>query len=83
MTISFDLSPEIKARLEAQAAARGLTLEAYLEMVLRERSAEAVTSWSSAEEKAKAFETWAHAHPATPPLSDEAIRRTSLVRDAR
>jgi hypothetical protein len=83
MTVSLDLSPETKARLEAQAAARGLTLEAYLEVVLRERSIEPVTNWSSPEEKATSFETWAHSHPPTPPLSDEAIRRESLVRDAR
>lgn len=83
MTVSFDLSPEVKARLDAQAAARGLTLEAYLQALLQERSTEPGTAWSSSEEKARAFERWAHAHPPTPALSDEAISRAQLVRDAQ
>ena len=83
MTVSFDLSPEVKARLDAQAVARGLTLEAYLQALLQERSTDPAASWSSSEEKARAFETWAHGHPPTPALSDEAISREYLVRDAQ
>jgi hypothetical protein len=30
-----------------------------------------------------AFEAWAHGHAVTPPLSDDAIRRGHLVRDAQ
>ena len=40
-------------------------------------------SASGALEKARAFEAWARSHPHTPPLSEEAIRRENLIRDAR
>lgn len=38
MTVRLDLNPDVEAGLLAQAKARGLPLEAYLEQVLRERS---------------------------------------------
>lgn len=36
MTIHVELSPEIEARLTAEAAARGVALEQYAEVILRE-----------------------------------------------
>ena len=42
-----------------------------------------VEQFTSASEKARAFEEWARSHPSTPPLSDEAIRRENLVRNVR
>ena len=39
MTVKLDLNPEVEAGLVAQAQARGLSLEAYLQQVLKERSA--------------------------------------------
>jgi len=83
MTISFELSPDVKARLEAQAAGRGLKLEAYLQLILQQHSAASAAAWSSTEDKARAFEAWAHGHPQTPLLSDDAISREQLTRDAR
>ena len=83
MTVSFELPPDVKSRLEAQAAARGLKLEAYLHLILQRHSAESAATWSSADEKARAFEAWAKGHPQTPLLSDDAISREQLTRDAR
>jgi len=83
MTVKLQLGPEVEAELTAQARARGLSLEAYLEQVLQERSRVAtVLSNGGAADRAAAFEAWAHSRPLTPPLPDEAIRRQSLVRDA-
>ena len=83
MTVRLDLAPDVEAGLIAQAQARGLSLEAYLEQVLRERSDAVRVTQGGRKEKAQAFRTWAHSHPATPPLSDEAIRRENLIRDVR
>jgi hypothetical protein len=42
MTVKVELNPKVTAGLLAQAEARGLSLEAYVSEVLRERSREAV-----------------------------------------
>jgi hypothetical protein len=83
MTVRLDLKPDVEAGLLAQAEARGLPLEAYLEQVLRERSKAVDVSRSGSAEKARAFRAWAGDHPHTPPLSDDAIRRENLVRDGQ
>jgi hypothetical protein len=83
MTVKLDLNPDVEAGLLAQAHARGLPLEAYLEQVLRERSRLVDVVRSSPAETAKAFRAWAANHPSTPPLSDEAVSRESLVRDGQ
>lgn len=41
MTVKVELSAEVQAGLLAQAQQNGLSLEAYIEQVLRERSREA------------------------------------------
>jgi hypothetical protein len=38
MTVQLELTPEVQAGLLAQAQSNGLSLEAYAELVLRERS---------------------------------------------
>jgi hypothetical protein len=42
MTLNVELNPKVTAGLLAQAEARGLSLEAYVSDVLKERSREAV-----------------------------------------
>jgi hypothetical protein len=81
MTVKLDLKPDVEAGLLAQAEARGLTFEAYVEQVLRERSKAVEASRFGPAEKARAFRAWAGSHPQTPPLSDDAVRRENLVRD--
>lgn len=83
MTVTLDLGPDVEAGLLAQAEARGLPLEAFLEQVLRERSQAVDVSRAGPAEKAQAFRSWAANHPHTPPLSDDAIRRENLVRDGQ
>jgi len=83
MPVKLQLSPDLEAKLGAQARARGLSLEAYLEQLLRERSHVQTAPSVDPAERARSFETWAHSHPLTPPLLDDAVRRQSLVRDAQ
>jgi len=83
MTVKLQLKPEVEAELLAQAQARGLSLEAYLEQVLQERSRTMVPPNIDVAERASAFETWAHSHPLTPPFPDEVVRREQLIRDAQ
>lgn len=84
MTVNLDLTPDVEAALAALAQAQGLSLEAYVEKVLRERSAAAsVRPADGNAAKARAFGAWARGHRPVGSLSDEALRRENLVRDAR
>jgi hypothetical protein len=84
MTLQLDIPKETEAGLLAQAHARGLSLEAYAQQVLQERSRSILQlGWTGAAEKARAFESWARSHAHKPPLPDEALRRENLIRDAR
>jgi len=82
MTVNLQLTPDVEAGLAAQAQARGLSLETYLEQVLQERSRSVAPPSLDPDERALAFEAWAHSHPLTPALSDAAVRRENLIRDA-
>jgi hypothetical protein len=84
MTLKLDIPQEIEAGLLAQAQALGLSLEAYAQQVLQERSRSVLPSVrAGTAEKARAFEAWARSHAHNLPLPDEALRRENLVRDAR
>ena len=47
--IQIQLQPEIEAQLAAEAQARGLALDHYIEMIVRARTVEQVRQWSVAE----------------------------------
>jgi hypothetical protein len=83
MTVRLELNPEVEAGLLAQAEACGLSLEAYVEQVLRERSAATAPAMKGTTEKAQAFVAFARNHRPTPLLSDDAVRRESLIRDVQ
>lgn len=84
MTVKLDLTPETEAGLKALAQAQGLSLEAYAEKVLRERSAAASPlPTSGAAQKAQAFREFAREQRRTPPLSDDAISREHLIREGQ
>jgi hypothetical protein len=83
MTVNLDLTPETEAGLTALARAQGLSLEAYVTKILRERSAPSARPTTGNTAKANAFVAWARAHRPVGSLSDESIRRENLVRDAR
>lgn len=85
MTVKLDLNPEVEAGLVAQAEARGLSLEEYLQQVLRERSATPMPMKVSTENaaKARAFRAFAKGHRPVGSLTDESLRREHLIRDAQ
>jgi hypothetical protein len=79
MVVKLELKPEVQAGLLAEAQARGLSLEEYLEQIVRDHG---ITVPSvSAEEWEKEFESWVASFPETPSLSEEAISRESMYPD--
>jgi len=82
MTVKLELTPDLEASLAAQAEAVGLSLEAYIAEVLRDKSKALPSPMTGSPAKARAFEQWAHNHPQIPSLPAEAFRRENLIRDA-
>jgi len=85
MTVTLHLPPEKEAAFEAQARARGLTLEQWM-LELAEQSVQPVSiahlQRTDPEEWARQFDAWADSHdPDTPVLSDEAMSRESIYPD--
>jgi hypothetical protein len=58
-----------------------VSLDDYLQELVENDAGLAVATWTSGEEKARAFVQWAKSHRDTPPLSDEAISRASMYPD--
>lgn len=84
MSLKLDIPKETEASLLAQATARGLSLEAYVQQVLQERSRDALpANQLKALERARAFEAWARSHKRNPPLPVQALRRENLIRDSQ
>jgi hypothetical protein len=78
MTVTLHLKPEVEAGLIARAQASGLTVEAFLLLVVEGAVLPATQKTQSAEERAAAFEAWSASHRATPPLSDYAVSRDAI-----
>lgn len=81
MTVTLNIPKEIEAGLAAQARARGLTLETYLQQMIQAQGNATDASALSPEEWARELEAWAESFPNTPVLSDEAISRASMYPD--
>jgi len=81
MNITLTLDPEVEKGLLARAQEHGLTLDAYLEDLVKKEARLAAGMHPSPKEKAQAFVAWAKGHRPTKPLSEEAIRRTTLYPD--
>jgi hypothetical protein len=85
MTVTLDLPPEKEAAFNAQARARGLSLEQWM----LEVADQSVQPFSTAhlqktnpQEWARQFRDWADSHdPNIPVLSDEAMSRESIYPD--
>ena len=87
MTIQVNLKPEMEAHLIAQATAKGISVEQYLEFWIEtnltpeiERS---LPQTENTQEWVKLLEAFCN-NPAlanVPPLSDEAISRESIYRE--
>jgi hypothetical protein len=85
MTVTLNLPPEKEAAFEAQARARGLSLEQWM-LELAEQSVQPVSiahlQRTDPQEWARHFDAWVDSHdPNTPVLSDEAMSRESIYPD--
>jgi hypothetical protein len=85
MTVTLILPPEKEAAFQAQAQARGLTVEQWM-LELADQSVQPVSiahlQRTDPQEWARRFRAWADSHdPNTPVLSDEAMSRESIYPD--
>ncbi|HXG88587.1 MAG TPA: hypothetical protein VNJ02_09645 [Vicinamibacterales bacterium] len=85
MTVKLELNPEVEAGLVAQAQARGLSLEAYLQRRGQRDSATSIPAKDATANaaKARAFRAFAKGHRPVGALTDESLRREHLIRDAQ
>jgi hypothetical protein len=82
VTVTLKIEPELEAELLARAAARGMSLEAYLLSLVKGAVSAKALAAESTEERAAAFESWANDHrPFAPPLSENAVSRESMYDD--
>ncbi|HEV2201331.1 MAG TPA: hypothetical protein VGR73_16050 [Bryobacteraceae bacterium] len=81
MNITLTLDPEVEKGLLARAHERGLTLDAYLEDLVKKEARFAAGTHQSGKGKAQAFVAWAKGHRPTKLLSDDAVRRSSFYPD--
>jgi hypothetical protein len=81
MNITLTLDPEIEEGLLARAQERGLTLDAYLRVLLKKEAGLVAATQRNGRETADAFTAWANGHRSTKPLSDEAVSRASFYPD--
>jgi hypothetical protein len=85
MTVTLNLPAEKEAAYQAQARARGLSLEQWM-LELAEQSVQPVSiahlQRTDPQEWARQFDAWVDSHdPDTPVLSDEAMSRESIYPD--
>ena len=85
MTVILNLPPDKEAAFQAQAQARGLSLEQWM-LEVAEQNAQPVSTAhlqkTNPREWARQFRAWADSHdPNTPVLRDEAMSRESIYPD--
>ena len=83
MTVTVELRPEVEARVAAQAAAQGVSVETYIQIVLENLASApegVVQTATTAQERAQRWQEWVDSRSSikAPPLSDEAISRESI-----
>jgi len=83
MVVTLELSPEVEERISAEAKARGLSVEDYIQRKLAGKSTAPDPSALPFEEWLQKWNEWLSSHDyiKAPPLSDEAISRESLYRE--
>ena len=81
MNITLTLEPEIEKGLIARASELGLTLDAYLNNLVRKEAALISGPRLSGKEKAQAFVEWAKSHRPSKLLSDDDISRETMYPD--
>lgn len=79
--MTIDLDPDVEARLVALARDSGVSVEAFLQHVIEEKSGMVARRRLSAKEWSSEFEQWADSFPDVPPIPDDALSREHLYPD--
>lgn len=79
--MSLNVKPEIEKRLRTLAIARGISVDAFLQQVIEEKSGSARQARLSADEWTRQFAEWADSFLPAPLLPDEALSRENLYPD--
>ena len=84
MTVTLELKPEVEERISAEAKARGLSVEDYIQQELEAKVRSPQTHEQMPhKEWLRMFNEWLNSHDyiKAPALSDEAISRESIYRE--
>jgi hypothetical protein len=81
MTISLELKPEVEANLAAQARARGMLLDAYLQSVIEELAGTQTAGLASLQEIESTLDALAEMGKHLPRLPSSAFSRESIYQD--
>lgn len=81
MTVRIELKPDVEASLAAQAEARGLPLEDYLQRVIEDRAGLDPEAPQSLEQLEAALDKLAEMGKDLPPLSEYSLTRESIYED--
>jgi hypothetical protein len=81
MNITLTLDPEVEKGLVARARERGLTLDAYLQDLVKKEAGNAARLPRNERQKAQDFLAWAKGHRPTKLLSEEAVSRATMYPD--
>jgi hypothetical protein len=81
--MTLELRPETVGALAALAHTRGLSVEEYIDALIRRESTEGLSlpAALSAEEWVRELKTWASSHSGLPVLTDEAMSREFTYAD--
>jgi hypothetical protein len=81
MNITLTLDPEVEKSLVARAQERGLTLDAYLQDLIKKEAGAGAGLPPKERQKGQAFIAWAKGHRPTKLLSEEATSRSTMYPD--
>jgi hypothetical protein len=78
MTVTIDLTPDLEARIQAQAVAAGVSLEAYVQSIIEAAALLPVGDRPTLKEFEAAMDEMAEGSEEIPVLSPEATSRESI-----
>ena len=81
MTVRLELKPEIEASLNAQAEAKGIPLEAYLESIIEDLARATAAPATNLEEVRETLDILADMGRNLPHMSSAAFSRESIYQD--
>jgi hypothetical protein len=81
MTVRLEITPEIEASLNAQAAAKGIPLDAYLQDAIEDLARAPAAPAANLEEFRAALDTLAEMGKSLPHVPSSAFSRESIYQD--